>query len=151
MYYGSTSPRSVVCLTLKKQSLKSFETQATVNQMTQWNTSENRNKYLILNVWSQQVSPNASQRECFSASLHGLARIAHQRHATVATGARKPHVRTYVLFLNTRLRRRKHYSASRVVRGNYPRARKLQWNRQSPTDFIVTLAMKSAREPCADA
>jgi hypothetical protein len=104
--YGSSSPRSVVCWTLQKKSPKSFETQATVHQTTQRNTSENRNKYLILNIWSQQVSPNASQRDCFSASLHGLARSAHQRHATVTTGAWKPHFRPYVLFVNTRLRRR---------------------------------------------
>lgn len=125
LFSGSSSPRNVVCLTLKKKSLKSFETQATVNQTTQRNISENRNKYLILNICSQQVSTNASQRDCFSASLHGLARSAHQRHATVTTGARKPHVRPYVLFVNTRLRRRNfswHYSASRMVRLKYPSA-----------------------------
>ena len=115
---------SVVCLTLKKKSLNSFEMQVTFHQTTQRNISEkkNRNKYLILNILSQQVSPNASQRDRFSSSLHGLARSAHQRHATVTTGTRKPHQRPHVLFVSARLRRRHfgcHYSSSRVGRMHY--------------------------------
>jgi len=144
---GSSSPSSVAFLTLKKKSLDSFEMQVTFHQTTQRNISENRNKYLILNIWSQQVSSNASQRDCFSSSLHGLARNAHQRHATVTNGTRKPHERPHILFVSERLRRKHfgyHYSTSRVSRLHYSHC-------SGKDSRQRILAMESAQKTCEDA